>query len=279
MSTQAITSKARVKDRLGITSTAFDTVLDRLILATTARIEAMCNRKFMQATYTNELYDGASISGARGSILIVKNAPILSISSVQYKTGLNSNPTWYSYDADDYDVDLTAGLLYFGRLPAGRQNIRLTYTAGYSGFNVGITTVWVFNATPSGTVDGTNRTFTLPVNASQVVVYADGVRISSSNYAFTADTDTITFNAGYQPVTTISVDYLPSDDVASEDDPALPLEVVEVCEEVVVRLFKKRDSEGRSSETFRESQVTWNENVFTKENIATIKNYRRGTFL
>lgn len=280
MSTQAITSKARVKERLGITSTDFDDLFDRLILAVTDRIEHMCGRKFMQATYTNELYDGSDISGTPRSILIVKNAPILSLSSVQYKTGLNSNPTWTSYDEDDYDRDDDAGLLYFkGNLPKGKRNIRMTYTGGFSGYNIGITTIWVFNSTPTGTVDGSNRTFTLAENADQVVVYADGIRVSSSNLTFTAGTDSFTLAAGSQPYSTIDVDYLPTAGAATADDPALPLDVVEVCEEVVVRLFKRRDSEGRSNESFGESSITWNAALFTKENLATIRNYRRGSYL
>jgi hypothetical protein len=275
-----LTTKERVKTRLGITVTSFDTLLDRLILSTTARIEKMCNRHFMQAEYNNELYDGSDVYGSRRCALMVKNAPLLTIESVEYKAGSNSDPDWTVYDEDDYDVDMEAGILYFSTpLPHGKRNVRISYTGGFSGYDIGIDTHWVFNETPTGTVDSSNLTFTLPEDAEELVVYADGLRISSSNYSFTADTDSFTFNVGQQPYSTVSVDYKPSVSVSDDEDPTLPLEVVELCEEVVIRLFKRRDSEGKSSESFGESQVTWREDVFTKENVATIKNYRRSSFL
>jgi hypothetical protein len=275
-----LTTKERVKDRLGITVASFDTVIDRLILSVTARIEKMCNRHFMQAEYNNELHDGSDTYGSRRCALVVKNAPILSLDLIEYKAGSNSDPDWTEYDEDDYDVDMEAGIVYFSTpLPLGKQNVRITYRGGFSGYDIGINTTWVFNETPTGTVDGSNRTFTLSEDAEELVVYADGLRISSSNYSFTEDTDSFTLNVGQAPYSTISIDYKPSTSSSDDEDPTLPLELVEVCEEIVVRLFKKRDSEGRSSETFGESSITWTKDVYTKEDLATIKNYRRGSFL
>lgn len=274
----ALTTKERIKDRLQITSTAFDTVLDRLIVSVSERIERMCNRHFVQATYTNELYDGSGLYGGRRGVIILKNAPIASIASVEYQGGLNSAPTWTAYRVDDYDVDTDLGAI-FGGFERGRRNIRVTYTAGYAASSLNINNYWVMNATPTGTVDGSNRVFTLPVNASEVVVYADGLRIASANYSFVAGSNTITFNAGQQPYSTISVDYLPSTAAVTDNTPTLPADVIEVCEEAVIRLFKRRDSEGKSSETFGESSITWSRDIFTPENLAAIKNYRRGDFL
>ena len=276
---EALTTKARVKDRLQITAETFDDLFDRLIIATTARMARMCNRRFLQATYTNQLYDGCDVYGTRLRTLILQNAPVHAIPSFQYKGGTNANPTWHDIDESSYDVDMALGVIHMrGVLPAGRQNIRVTYSAGWSGHSIGIQDGWVFNSTPEGDVDGVNLEFTLGADADQVIVYADGIRISAANYAFTAGTDTITFNSGFQPYSTISVDYLPTGSSSSEED-TVPEDLVEVCEEVVTRLFKRRDSEGRSQETFQESSISWRENVFTSENIATIKNYRRGTFL
>lgn len=276
----ALTTKARIKDRLQLTTTSFDDLFDRLIAATTARIERMTNRSLLLATYTNELYDGSDIYGSLRSLIITKNAPVKSISSIQYKSGLNSDPTWRDYDEDDYDVDLASGIIYFKNpLPRGKQNIRITYTAGYDGSIVGLDAYWVFNATPTGTVDGSNTVFTLPEVAEQVVVYADGLRIAADNYTFTENTDTITFEEGSQPFSSIAVDYKPGADNVDATDPDLPLELVEVCEVAVIRLFKKRDSEGKTTETFNESQITWQSSTFTKEDLATINNYRRSSFL
>lgn len=272
----ALTTKTRVKDRLKITTTDFDTLLDNLIVSITARMEKMCNRQFTLATYTQEIHDGSDFNDNIRGYLITKNAPVGSVTSIQYKAGSNSSPNWTTISVDDYDVDYDTGLIHFPTgMPRGKRNIRITYTAGWDGYAVGISSYWNFNTTPTGTLDGSNRTFTLAENASEIVVYVDGVRESSSNITFTADTDEFTLAVGRQPYSTISVDY--KETIASATgDPVLPPELVDICERAVIHLFKKRDSEGRSSEGFGESSITWEKAIFNDEMLATIKNYRRG---
>lgn len=68
---------------------------------------------------------------------------------------------------------------------------------------------WVYDATPTGAVNGSNLVFTIP-ESSQVVVYADGVRVKGGGVTYTfSGGDTITFVSGLQPMSTLSVDYLP----------------------------------------------------------------------
>ncbi|TFH72392.1 hypothetical protein E3V39_12490 [Gammaproteobacteria bacterium LSUCC0112] len=189
---EALTTKALIKDRLGMTVTTYDALLDKLINAVVARINLMTGRVFTTATFTNELHDGSDALGSLRSTLIVKNAPITTLTSVQYDAGANGSPQWTDFPAADYRADLPLGIIHFPYgLPRGMQNVRVTYVGGYA-----------------------------------------------SN--------------------------------------AYPEDVVEVVEEVVVRIFKRRESEGKSSESFQESSITWTENVFSSENLATIKNYRRG---
>lgn len=71
---------------------------------------------------------------------------------------------------------------------------------------------WQMDTTPTGTVNGSNLVFTIAADASQVVVYADGMRVKGGgiDYSHTTDSDTITFVSGRQPFSTISVDYLPT---------------------------------------------------------------------
>lgn len=272
----ALTTAIRIKDRLQITATTFDDLFDNLILSVTARIEQMCGRRFIQGTYADELHDGSDLYGTKRGILVAKNAPVQTVTSVSYKSGPNSSPTWYPFSEDDYDLDDDAGLLYFNNpLPEGKRNIRITYTGGFSGYSIGVNNYWFFNVTPTGTVDGVNATFTIAEDATQIIVYADGVRLAASNVSFTVGTATFTILNGFQPFSSIAVDYL-RENAAGDSDLYLPADLVEVCEEVVTRLFKRRDSEGRSSESFQESSITWHENVFNAENLATIKNYRRG---
>lgn len=275
----ALTTKARVKDRLKIATTDFDDLFDNLILSVTARLETMCNRQFTLATYTNELHDGSDPYGSIRTILVPKNAPIASVSSIEYKGGTNSNPNWLSFSENDYDVDESDGLIYMRyRLPVGKRNVRITYTAGWDGYDITTSSLWNFGVVPTGSVNGSNRTFTLPEDASEVLVYADGTRVQGSNITFTAGTDTFTLAAGSEPYSTITVDYKtqPAD---GGSDPTLPMELVDLCERLVIYLFKRRDSEGKTSESFQESSITWRDNMFTPDMRATIKNYRRGYHL
>jgi len=273
----ALTTKDRIKDRLQLSAASFDNVIDNLILAVTARIEQMCGRRFIQASYAHELHDGSdALGGSRRVFLILKNAPVQTVSAVQYKAGTNSAPNWTDFDEDDYTTDVQAGTIYFpGGMPRGMRNIRVTYTGGFSGYSIGVNNFWIFNTTPSGTVDGANRTFSLPETATQVIVYADGLREAASNVDFTNGDDEFTLAAGREPSSSIAVDYV-RENAAEDADYYLPADLVEVCEEAVVRLFKRRDSEGRASETFSESSITWHKGLFNEGDLTTIKNYRRG---
>jgi hypothetical protein len=272
----ALTTKERVKDRLSITNGSFDGLLDNLILAVSARIQAITGRRFIYATYTHELHDGSDLYGSCRAFLILKNGPVESVASVQYKPGTNTNPNWTTISPDDYDVNLSTGVIRFRYgAPRGMQNIRVTYTGGYSGYSLGISNMWFFNVTPTGDVDGVNLTFTLPETADQVIVYLDGVREVAANVTHTPGTNTFTLAAGRAPYSTIAVDYKRS--VATTDaDYHLPADLVDVCERTVVYLYKKRENEGKTSETFQESSITWRDSMFSADDRATIKNYRRG---
>lgn len=73
---------------------------------------------------------------------------------------------------------------------------------------------FVYNETPTGTVNGTNAAFTTAnavTPASSVRVYVNGVRMASGGSAdYTFSTPTITFNAGAIPQTgdVLLVDYM-----------------------------------------------------------------------
>lgn len=275
----ALTTKARVKERLGITTTDWDDFFERLIISVTARMETMCNRQFTLDTYTNELHDGSDLFGSLRTQLITKNAPISAVSKIEYKAGTNTSPNWTEYSADDYDVDYDTGIIYFPLgLERGKRNIRITYTAGWDGYDATFGGLWVLNTTPTGTVDGSNDSFTLAEAADEVIVYADGVRLESSLVTHTAGETTITLAASAVPYSTLAVDYKKASDITGSD-PGLPEELSDVCERAVVHLFKKRESEGRSSETFQESSINWQGSIFDAEMLATVKNYRRGYHL
>lgn len=275
----ALTTKALIKDRLKITTTDFDDFFDRLILSVTARLEKMCNREFTLDTYTNELHDGSDLYGSLRTILITKNAPISTVTSIQYNAGTNSNPSWTTFDEDDYDIDYDAGLIHFGyALPRGKRNIRITYTAGWDGYDTTISSLWTFDATPTGTVNGSNGTFTLPTDATEIIVYADGVRVVDDHITFTSGSDTFTLAAAAVPYSTIRVDYKIGSASAGSSS-TLPMELVDLAERVVIYLYKKRDSEGKTGENFQESSITWRDSMFSADDRRIIKEYRRGYHL
>ena len=195
----ALTTVQRVKDRLGITSTASDTVLTRIIYAVTDMIEDLCSNRFLQSTYTQEVYDGMNIDGTPKPYLFLNNAPVTTISSFQYRTGAKSSPTWVDFQVDTYQEVLELGIIRTG-LPPGLQNIRISYTAGYL-------------------IDFTN-----------------------------------------------------------ENDPTkhtLPYDLSDLADRVATRLYKKRDSEGRSAESFNQSSITWKDGLLDDYDNTVIANHSR----
>lgn len=129
----ALTTLSRVKARLNISVTTFDTVLEELINAMTDWVENYCGRRFKETAYSNEVYDGGNLDGLKKRWLILKNAPVSgSLTSFQYMAGVPSTPYWTDFLRDDYDINTTDGIIrMFNVLPNGFRNIRVSYTAGY----------------------------------------------------------------------------------------------------------------------------------------------------
>jgi hypothetical protein len=194
----ALTTKERVKNRLTITSTGFDTLFDRLISGVTDYIESQCDRRFKETTYTNEIY---SIYNSNQTHLVLKQAPVSALSSVQYAAGTPSNKSWTNYSADDYElVDNGAiGMVkFYGAIPTGSNPIRLTYTAGYK------------------------------------IDFA---------------------NAGSATHT-------------------LPFDLSDLAERLVVRWFKRRESEGKKNEGYDQSRIEWSTELMPEDK-ETIFKYKR----
>jgi len=122
--------------------TAFDAVLVRLINWATNYIQNECGRCFVQQTYTNDTY---SIDNPSQEKLQLRNYPIFSISSFQFRAGTVTSPSWTDFIADQYELinprtDPASGLTYcpsglirvYGVLPMIASNmIRATYVGGY----------------------------------------------------------------------------------------------------------------------------------------------------
>jgi len=180
----ALTTKNRIKDRLQLTTAQHDVLLDRLVSAITDYIEAECSRRFKSTPYANEVY---SVYGERQEFVLLKQAPVTTLTSAQYRAGTPSNPSWTGYTADEFELaeDGKSGIVkIYGRAPKGTNTLRFTYTAGYL------------------------------------------------------------------------IDF---DNVGDTTKHTLPLDLSDLAERLAVKLFKKRDAEGKATESYEGGSVTWNE--------------------
>lgn len=124
----ALTTRARVKTFLGITSTDDDTLLDSLINVVTNFIENYCDRRFKLTTYTDEVYDG---NGSQQMLL--KQYPVVAFTQLGERDSVDNQSSWTAIDSEDYFVNLVTGIIdyingLFRRLP---RHYRATYQAGY----------------------------------------------------------------------------------------------------------------------------------------------------
>jgi len=193
-----LTTKERVKTRLNITESNFDTLIDRLIASVTDTIESNCNRRFKRTTYTNEVY---SVYNYQQKMLPLNNIPVIEVTSAQYRTGLKSSPNWTDFNTDDWEIvgDGASGLLRIWGLFDGVNSMRFTYTAGYL------------------------------------------------------------------------IDF---DNAGSATVHSLPFDLSDLAERLVCKLFTRREHEGKLSESFQGSSVTWKE-LFDDSDKDVMNTYKR----
>jgi uncharacterized phiE125 gp8 family phage protein len=200
----ALTTVQRIKDRLAITSNNFDTLIQRLINSATDFIEKETNKHFIEKTYENEVH---SIEGASQDFIFLKNAPVRTITSAQYRAGTPSNPQWTNFNADEYELveDGSSGIVkIYGLAGRGMNAVRFTYTAGYK-----------------------------------------------INFANAGDMNTHT----------------------------LPADITDLCERMVIRWFKRRESEGRLTESFDGGQINWNSEMISEDRLTLLKHTRPIPFI
>ena len=206
----ALSTLARVKDRLQIAQPDLDSVLTRMINAATDYIERQCGKTglekapndghFISKTYTNEVY---SVRGAKQIYLPLRNAPVSVLTSFQWRAGTPTNPNWTDFIPDQFELleEGTTGIVrVYGVMPRLYSNmLRATYTAGYL-------------------IDWQN--------------------------AGNGSTHT------------------------------LPADLTNLCENLVVRIFKRRQLDGKASEAIQGATTAWKDKLdaFDQD---VINNYRR----
>lgn len=118
-----IVSLADTKAHLNITTTTDDEELRRTLAVATEMAERYCNRALRRKT-VSETYNGDACA------LLLRTVPVLSITTV-VENGV-------TLTASDYTLDANAGILLRGSTLAdfewadGRQNVVVTYVAGYT---------------------------------------------------------------------------------------------------------------------------------------------------
>lgn len=142
----SIVTLADVKDFIGIPTaqTSRDTVLQRYIDAATAWATYVSDA-IVPTTYTNEVHSGG------GPTIILFNRPIISVTTVTEYIGsvgytltaaeAGTNVT-YSYSIDNADAGILTrrwnGIV--GNFIGGRNNVVVTYQAGYASIPADIST-------------------------------------------------------------------------------------------------------------------------------------------
>ncbi len=126
----ALTTRARAKTFLKITSTTDDSLIDVLIDVATDIIEKYCDRRFKKTAYSEEVYDG---NGA--NVLLLKNYPVDSAASfkLEERDSGDNIDSFSEIDSEYYFVDYNSGLLELARdiFQKAMRHYRISYTAGY----------------------------------------------------------------------------------------------------------------------------------------------------
>lgn len=124
----ALTTRDKVKDYLGITDTNSDAIIDELITYATQFVKSYTGgRQFLAQDYV-EMYDSFRYRRK----IFLKQIPVNSLSLVEYRGGTPTNVVWINYNADGYLLYQGPGYVHFyAMLPEVHLGLRMHYNAGY----------------------------------------------------------------------------------------------------------------------------------------------------
>mgnify|MGYP000879352831 CR=1 FL=1 len=126
MISYTLTQTADVKEYLNISSATYDALFEKLVYGVSEYLQSyLGGRSLEEAEYT-EYYDGDG-----SNLLLLRQFPVASVTSLSYKSGTNTSPIWNLIDPNNYNVDTRSGIIKNAPLPGGTQNIKVVYTAGY----------------------------------------------------------------------------------------------------------------------------------------------------
>ena len=118
----------QIKDTLGITDNASDTLLTRLGNAATAAIEKYINRTVEDAIYTQVKWNGDGSNTHH-----VREYPIITLTSIEYLVSDYQEDDWDTLETELYTFDANSGTIYSQmKFNTGFNNWRITYLGGYT---------------------------------------------------------------------------------------------------------------------------------------------------
>ena len=123
MVTDPLCTVSEVKEKLHLTVATEDALLERLVLAVSARVRTYCHRDFTLGTYA------LALNGTGTPVLLAPQYPILAVASVAVGApGQTMQPLTLN---TDYLWDEDALYRVSCAWPRGIQNVAVTWTGGY----------------------------------------------------------------------------------------------------------------------------------------------------
>ena len=279
VSQYALTTLARVKDRLQITLDDSDAVLSRMINSATDYIERECGKSglerfpndghFVQKTYTNEVY---SVNGKRQEKLIIRNAPVsylIVTGNLTAGSAVVTNVTPSTGIVAGMPLFVIQGLFPQGTTVSSVSGATVTMSQPVSVTQTGA----VFEI--SGLINFQWRSGT-PSNPQWTPFITDQFELEQQGYSgiirvygamprLYSNMYRATYVAGY------AVDW---PNAGNGSTHLLPADLTNLCENLVVRIFKRRQLDGKTSENIQGATTSWRDKLDAlDENV--IENYRR----
>lgn len=275
----ALTTLARVKDRLSIAITDSDAVLTRTINVATDFIERRCGKTglemfpndghFVQKTYKNEVY---TAKGRRQERLVLRNAPVTylivagdltsgsaAVENVTPSTGIVAGMPLYAIQ----------GLFPQGTVVASVSGSTITMSQPASVTQTGV----VFEISGllsfqwrAGTPSNPNWTdFIQDQYELDQQGHAGIIRVYGSIPGLYNNMIRATYVAGYP------VDW---DNAGDGTTHQLPADLTNTCENIVERVFKRMKTAGQLSMTINGGSISWKDDLDALDK-AVIANYTR----
>ena len=275
----ALTTLARVKTRLQISNADSDTVLIRMINGATDFIERECGKSglerypndghFVQKTYTNEVY---SVRGTKQERLVLRNAPVTYLIVTGNLTQGSASVTVAPY------AGIVAGMPLYniqGLFPQGTTVLTVGSSGALTMSQPASVTQTAATFEISGLINFQWRAGT-PSNPNWTSFITDQFELAEQGYSgiirvygvmprLYSNMLRATYVAGYP------ADFANAGDGSTHQ---LPADLTNLCENLVVRIFKRRLLDGKASENIQGATTAWRDQLDALDR-NVIANYTR----